>query len=114
GVEGAAREERQAAALDRDGDHAGLDLLARRGLPPAVSREARIGELPHLTAGPASPGRRVATATDEGGAAMTTPSCLNQADLGRVQAIFRSDSCRGIPLECAACLNPIGPTPLGR
>ncbi len=31
----------------RHGDHAGVDVLSRRGVPPAVSRETRIGELPH-------------------------------------------------------------------
>ena len=33
----------------RHESRAGADLLARRGLPPALSRKTRAGELPHLS-----------------------------------------------------------------
>ena len=40
-------DERPVSPSNRHRDHARLGLLSGRGVPPAVSREARTGELPH-------------------------------------------------------------------
>ena len=43
-----ARGERPFPEADRDRNHPGFNVLSGRRLPPALPREARVGQLPHL------------------------------------------------------------------